>query len=230
MLIKGAVSQAYLVAFATGLALNLGLFNVSHFLIANKYQRMTTEIPAQILGNKDKPRERSKIVFWTLLAFSVFGPMLQAFCGYRLRKVILAGGQPTDELSTFASTSYVCTGASQTLSGVMLVSSVYKIKKFFRENNAEDCINTAMLWRHALSFGLFLASSVMFFSMLCLFSWFPANKKIENAFYISQSLYMIASTISQFLLCQIFWRLGRKHTPTHEAVPERPDFDIDFAI
>jgi len=178
MLIEGAVDQAYLVAFATGLALNLGLFNVSHFLIANKYQRMTTEIPAQILGNKDKPRERNKIVFWTLLAFSVFGPMLQAFCGYRLRKVILAGGQPTDELSIFASTSYVCTGASQTLSGVMLVSSVLKIKKFFRENNAEDYINTAMLWRHALSFGLFLASSVMFFSMLCLFSWFPANKQI----------------------------------------------------
>lgn len=40
---------------------------------------------------------------------------------------------------------------------------------------------------------------------------------------------MIASTISQFLLCQIFWRLGRKRITTHKAVPERPDFDINFA-
>lgn len=78
----------------------------------------------------------------------------------------------------------------------MLVRGVWKIKRFFRENNAEDYIDTAMLWRHALSFGLYLVSNVAFFSMLALFSFFPDNRQVDNAFYITQTIYTFVSTLS----------------------------------
>lgn len=47
------------------------------------------------------------------------------------------------------------------ISGFILCWGVYKIRKFFKDQNAMDSLNTAMLWRHGLSFGLYLASSLV---------------------------------------------------------------------
>jgi hypothetical protein len=62
-------------------------------------------------------------------------------------------------------------GVLQVYSGIMLVSSVIKIKRFFAERNATNFINTSMLLRHAIAFGLYMATTVAYFLALCYWGW-----------------------------------------------------------
>jgi hypothetical protein len=51
------------------------------------------------------------------------------------------------------------------------MKSVLNIRNYFRKNDAEDYINTGMLLRHALSFGLYLLAIVVFFVVFCFYSF-----------------------------------------------------------
>jgi hypothetical protein len=50
-------------------------------------------------------------------------------------------------------------GTLATISGVLLIKGVARIRRFFKEKEAEDFLNTELLWQHAAAFGLYLFST-----------------------------------------------------------------------
>jgi uncharacterized membrane protein YciS (DUF1049 family) len=88
------------------------------------------------------------------------------------------------------------------------------------ERDAVDFINTKMLIRHALAFGLYMLTILMYNASLCYWGW----KQTPESYYIATilgTLFNIGSTISQLLLCQIMWSLGTaviKPKPTEVVI------------
>jgi hypothetical protein len=59
--------------------------------------------------------------------------------------------------------------------GVVLMKSVFGIRRFFVERGATDFINTGMLIRHSLAFGIYLASFVIYYVTFAVYTFNPFN-------------------------------------------------------
>lgn len=59
----------------------------------------------------------------------------------------------------------------QCWSGYQLLTSVLSIRRFFFERNAEHFINTRMMLRHAIAFGLYLSTAVVYYTLLSIYLW-----------------------------------------------------------
>ena len=89
------------------------------------------------------------------------------------------------------------------------MTSVLSIRRFFLERNAEQFINTKMLLRHAIAFGLYLSTAVVYYTLLSIYLW-TNSEQIYLIFAWSGIFYRIGCFISEVLLAQIFWGLGQK--------------------
>lgn len=93
--------------------------------------------------------------------------------------------------------------------GLILLRSVFSIRRYFAERKAFDFINTPMLVRHAVAFGLYMLTVVLYNASMVYWGW----TQTAQTYYIATicgTLFNIGSTISQVLLCQIMWTLGTK--------------------
>jgi hypothetical protein len=106
--------------------------------------------------------------------------------------------------------SWDSVGVCQVISGTILVVSVYRIKRFFDKRNAQDYINTGMLARHAVAFGLYLTTTLAFFISYQVYTLHPTNAAIYNVNQWTCIFFNVGSFTSQLLLCNIFWELGGK--------------------
>jgi hypothetical protein len=64
--------------------------------------------------------------------------------------------------SFYAGLSFAIPTTSAIWTGVWLVRSVYRIRKFFADRNATDFINTTALLRHALCFSSYLIATIFY--------------------------------------------------------------------
>lgn len=158
-------------------------------------------------------------------------PIMQAIASFLARGKIYRNEQPTTWESLFTSVAFTSAGTMQAVSGVMLVKAVWKIRQFFRENGAEDYIDTAMLWRHAISFILYLLSTTMLYTAVELYSWFPTSAPVYALLIASKVFYSCASVVSEILLCQIFWLLGSRAendpVQSDDGAPAVAEYDDD---
>lgn len=108
----------------------------------------------------------------------LFG-LLFAFAIYTLYMQEITRLAPADSwVTTLASTCSVATGVCQTISGVVLIKSVFDIYNFFKQRGDESHLNFLRLLRHALAYGLFLASNALYlFSDVLRILW-PHNDMI----------------------------------------------------
>jgi len=88
--------------------------------------------------------------------------------------------------------------------------SVYKIRKFYKENKLTAELNTKAMLLHVLAFGSFVISLILYSSTEILMEIFPYNKKAFKWFEYSLIPTAITSSISQMFLCAIFWQFGGK--------------------
>lgn len=108
------------------------------------------------------------------------------------------------------------------MSGAILITSVYKIKAFFKAKEDEECLDTKALYRHAVAFGLFLITDVAYYVMWPIYTLNYKNQKFFN-WYISVIIFwLIGSFVSQILLCTIYWDLGTEDAeePAPQTRPE----------
>jgi hypothetical protein len=70
------------------------------------------------------------------------------------------------------------------ISGVMLVSSVIKIHRFFVAADAREYINTRMLLRHASAFVLYMLGNFARAAALVYWVWIPTD---QNYSYVQAS-------------------------------------------
>ena len=60
-----------------------------------------------------------------------------------------------------------------------MVNSVWKIRGFFKENDTKDeYVNVTMLWRHVVSFVLYLLSSDILVVAFALYALFPNDLRV----------------------------------------------------
>jgi hypothetical protein len=72
----------------------------------------------------------------------------------------------------------------QIISGLILVTSVVRIRQFFVRINAKSWINTGMLLRHASAFVLYMVSNFVYAAACGYWVWFPTT---ENYRYVIAS-------------------------------------------
>lgn len=137
------------------------------------------------------------------------GPAKWFAVSYFRTKVLLNGGTLSSFMQVMVPVSFDLAGLCEVVSGVMLIQTVLKIRRYFKERNAEGFINTAALIRHAICFGLYLLTIVAYFGTYTLFT-FKNTAFTYNFFVIAYLFWATGSTVSQLLLFQILWSLGTK--------------------
>lgn len=126
----------------------------------------------------------------------------------------------------------------QVYSGVLLIKSVMRIRQFFVKRNASNYIDTGMLLRHAITFGLYITTTVVYFGCFCVYTWDSSNEKLKHVMWPLGVFYNTGGTISQLLLVQIFWSLGSKRKAQKPPAMKKPsivevvveDFDEDAEL
>ena len=88
--------------------------------------------------------------------------------------------------------------------------SVYKIRKFYKENKLTAEMNTKTMLHHVMAFGLFFISTIPYGLIGIGTLIFPYSKTAYQAFEYSLIPLTITAFLSQVLLCAIFWQFGGK--------------------
>ena len=99
-------------------------------------------------------------------------------------------------------------GIVQIYSGVILIKSVVSVRRFFVKNKATDYINTGMLLRHALTFGIYITTTAAYFVSFAVFTFYPDNDAIYTIVSVIGLVYIFGGIVSMLLLVNIFWYLG----------------------
>jgi hypothetical protein len=93
----------------------------------------------------------------------------------------------------------------------VLILAVYKIRKFYKDNEILEKLNKKLIVIHVLAFGIYALSVLPTTVILVLSYIHPYSEKIFDVLYISTIPMFTASTISEVLLCAILWQLGEKN-------------------
>jgi hypothetical protein len=95
------------------------------------------------------------------------------------------------------------------ISGAILITSLVKIRNFFKENELDDFLNTPMMLRHSFAYGLYLLSTTgaCISTMLVDLNGYQSWKLVKIDSIVSISDFFL-QFVSQILLCQIVWALG----------------------
>jgi hypothetical protein len=90
-----------------------------------------------------------------------------------------------------------------------MFTSVLKIRRYFIEKDAASQINTTMLIIHSSAFLLYLLTTIGHFTAASIWVH-TANPDLYKWVALSGIFYNVGSFISQVLLCNIFWHIGKK--------------------
>ena len=96
------------------------------------------------------------------------------------------------------------------MSGVYLFTALYFLSKFARNDFQ---VNIKAMTLHATSFALYMASALLF--MYAYVMWRYLSRMKYETTLICFGITYICSSISQAVLCIIFWKLGKKREPQH---------------
>jgi hypothetical protein len=180
-------------------------------LLAVRYQKVAKNVP-QILEAKpvEAQSKASKIFFWFMVTLNTVVPILFGLSILRFQGLTLVQQEtPSTFLKWLFNTTSFTTGLLQINSGIILVSSVLRIRSFFKKRGAEDYINTKMLLRHGSSFGLYLLTSSAYYGTWVYFT-LSQNDADFQVFLMAIVFNNIGSFIAQVLLAMILWDLGTK--------------------
>lgn len=89
----------------------------------------------------------------------------------------------------------------------LLMLSVYKIRKFYKEKKLTAELNTKAMLLHVIAFGL-LAISDIPFTFLAIKLIIDPNNEIKKLYIYSEMSVTLIATIGSALLCIIFWQFG----------------------
>ena len=187
-----------------------GFQGLVHFFLTMKYQFIAEKVPILIENRQPEPESTGhKVFYWSMLVINVvIGPLVfvQSFTFnivYRIH-----GEDPGTFLVVIDTLAAVMNGF-QILLGVILINSVLKIRRFFKERNDEGYIDTAALSRHAACFGSYTLLYTFYNLSFIVYANFP-NLITWTIFMFSNIIYLYGNLFSEILLCQIFWSLGSK--------------------
>ena len=93
----------------------------------------------------------------------------------------------------------------------VLILAVFKIRKFYKDNEILEELNKKLIVIHVLAFGIYALSVLPATFFLVLIFIHPYSPESLELFNFSMIPLATASFISQVLLCAILWQLGEKN-------------------
>lgn len=148
--------------------------------MAFKYRRISRTIPEQLENHP--PSVQSRCSKHTETALLVMNTLLPLLVIPMLPALINKGAITIFEWLYFA--LVITYGILQCVLGYILVRSVVDIRRYFIDKNAADFINTRMLIKHAVAFGIFLLAIIFFLCANIVVTFFP-NPTTVLILYIS---------------------------------------------
>jgi predicted membrane protein len=133
----------------------------------------------------------------TLLILNIVGPVIEMAVSIPLNIALFTDFKDPSlaiEISTIVSSTF--SESLQIVSGVVLVNSVLKIKRFYRDKDMEDRLNTRTLLVHSTAFILYLISTILQMVLWDLFVAFSDDTTLEDSFFISNSVKTMLSDVS----------------------------------
>lgn len=155
-------------------------FNVSHFFLADKYYRMVKRAP-NVLDGKPCTNDRTlfeQFIYWTMLLFNVLSAIVYGFTTSLFYEKVWSKGENPELVKTWIIVSNFTVRACLIVSGAILVACVVKIRAYFKAKNATDYIDTKMLLRHGIAYGLYLVGSITTALVLMVYNLRPDNKAL----------------------------------------------------
>lgn len=195
-------------------------FAVTHWALASNYKMIAKEMPVILDGGQidQAQKDRRNKEYNILLALNILAPTIEMAVGIPLNVALFTGsGQPALSITIAAIVFPTFSQLMQVISGIVLISSVVKIRRFYFEKNIEQQLNTGKLLLHASAFGLYLISIVIYYASWDLFLLSP-TKKLEAVTVFLFFVFYVVAAIAQVLLCAIFWEL---------AMPDPTRFDTE---
>jgi hypothetical protein len=173
---------------------------------------MATNIPHVLDGKEEvAPSRCSTAIYWTTLIVNFFAAFVETCFGFFFH---LANSYyhetPSEWANIGLASMFGLCGILQAYYGAILMISVFRIRRFFVDRKATDYINTGMLIRHALAFGLYSVTQLTFYAAYILFAFNPNNPGVISILNIVGMVYVYGGFLAQLLLANIFWSLGKK--------------------
>ena len=92
----------------------------------------------------------------------------------------------------------------------VLMLSVFKIRKFYKDNKITEEMNTKAMLIHVLAFAGYALAYIVLTAMAILYISMPRKPKIKKIFEISIIPAVLTGMIAEIILCAIFWQFGSK--------------------
>lgn len=196
----------------------LSLFNCAHFILAVNYDKIATEAPMIINGKEvEQPSLCKRVIHWILLISCVISGPADAIVSSIFYTIsVNQEKEPSNLLSDIKIAVDLWVAFSAIACGVILIVGVIKIKKFFKDKNAIDSIDTSTLTRHAVAFVLFLVGIVLWAIALAIYNVFPLSAKAQHASTVTIGIAYILSVVAEVCLCEVLYRWSTK-SPEEEA-------------
>ena len=188
---RSSIGQVW--ELAIGIALRDSFFGLAHYLLADKYRTIQETYTGK---RKEKVKSQCrKVTHYILIFCNIFFPIFASVFVYLFALELYRDTQVNDwPILTAISSSLV--GFTQFVSGAILITSVYKIKAFFKAKEDEESLDTKALYRHAVAFGLFLITDVAYYVMWPIYTVNYTNKKFFNWYLSVIIFWLIGSFVS----------------------------------
>ena len=177
LMILKDITKGLVWMIAVGCGVDYLTFSVAHFMLASKYSKMATNIPLLLEGKSEKPVTTcDRIFYWTMLALNFLAGFCTGLFLLFFRMQTIWRNQPAlPWMPTCFNVAQECVMVLQIYSGIILVRSVYKIRRFFVERNAKNFINTDMLIRHSACFILYIITVTTFYVAFGYYTFRPTT-------------------------------------------------------
>jgi hypothetical protein len=154
-----------------------GLAAVVHFCLAWKYREISRRIPNTI---DKKPLEEEttceRVFYWVMLTLNVVSGPCRSVASAVFRTInMIKHKKPGRFLKIMIPISFDLPGFCSIVSGIILVCSVMKIRRFFKKRNDEEYIDLRALCRHASCFVFYLVGAIIFYTAYNIYTFSPTT-------------------------------------------------------
>ena len=111
-------------------------------------------------------QKKEQVVFWVVLALNFIFPVLEAALLIPFNIQILVQGKETPSPFVDASTVIVsdAIGLVQIASGVVAMRAIMKIRRFFKEKESVESVDSNMMILHLAAFAIYLLATTIGYS------------------------------------------------------------------
>lgn len=231
--VDGWKSEASLWFEVIGAALRDVAFNVSHQMLAKQYNVLANDIPAMLSGVpvKEDEAKRRLLIHKILIYVNTIVPLSYAVVHFFWHTAVGHDGASTAPLALDIGNfvNYNMIGVLQIVSGIYLVESVLRIRRFMVGVEGDENIDTKMMLLHVSAYMLYLLASISYYGTYTFRRLTGFTEFGKQLFLSAKVFYYIANFIALVLLALILIDLGKADENENERGQGGDDNEIELS-